>query len=172
MRLGERRISALWLLMLQEERAVAYNGVCSEKPPTFALVNWDGDQHTHSWFGRVGTCSIRAELHLKAGLWVWQSFERKSEFTALQTVAMHVIKNAKHLVIPGKTVNWSDLVMQKKSLWFPVPVPASEAGESQPHAMEHAACPGAFPQQFPNWKQWRICFLVRLALKSTPLRSF
>jgi len=89
--------------MLQEERAVKYSGVCSEKPPPFALVNWDGDQSTHSWFGRVGTCSVRAEPHLKTGLWVWQSFGRKNEFTALQTIAIHVTENAKHLVIPGNS---------------------------------------------------------------------
>lgn len=60
--------------MLQEERAVEYSGVYSEKPPAFAHVNWDSDQSTHSWFGGVGTCSVRAEPHIKTELWVWQNF--------------------------------------------------------------------------------------------------
>lgn len=94
----------MWVLMLQEERAVEYKGVYSEKPPPFACVNWDGDQSTHSWFGCVGTCSVRKEPHVKTGLWVWQNFGRKSKFTALQTVEINPCdRNAKHLVIPGKS---------------------------------------------------------------------
>lgn len=74
-----------------------------EKPPPFTLVSWDGDQHTRSWFGCVGTCSIRAEPPLNTGLWVWQSFGRGGEFTALQSAGIHVTKNAEHLVIPGNS---------------------------------------------------------------------
>lgn len=104
-RLGERNLSFVGADVVQEERAVEFCGICSEKPPPFALVNRDGDQSTHSWFELVGTRSIRAEPHLKPGLWVWQRLGRKkSEFTALQTVAIiHVTENAKHLVIPGNS---------------------------------------------------------------------
>lgn len=103
--------------MLQEERAVRYSGVRSEKPPPFALVNWDGDQSTHSWIGDVEVCSVRAEPHLQTELWVWQNFGGKSEFTALQTVVIHVTENAKHLVIL-EIVNRSDVAMQKEKPVF------------------------------------------------------
>lgn len=101
MRLDQRDLH-LWVLMLQEERKVEHSGIGSENPP-FALVNWGSDQRALRWFGCVGTCSTRAEPHLRTELSVGKSFGSKSKFTALQTGAVHVTENAKHLVIPGNS---------------------------------------------------------------------
>lgn len=98
-RLDQRDIH-LWVLMLQAERKVEHSGIGSEKP---LFENRGSDQRAHSWFGCVGTCRTRAEPHLRTGLSVGKSFGRKSKFTALQTGAVHVTENAKHLVIPGNS---------------------------------------------------------------------
>lgn len=147
------------MLMLQEERALEYSGFYSEKPPPFACVNWDGDQRTHRWFGRVGTCSVRLEPHIKTGLLVWQNFGRKSEFTALQTVEINPCDQKRK----ASCYSWKQLIgvtwqCKRRSLYFPATVPAFQAccgegaGKLQQHGMEHATCPGAFTQEFPNWK--------------------